>query len=95
MFDDVVVFEDRDDLNMIMKVSSDFLRADVNFIVNHLDTDHHFMAQHIFEDAKKMALPELIPGAYRFVIFMQNVEVSRNTIFQPVLFSINFRFFSF
>lgn len=64
-------------------------------MVTHLDTDHHFMPQHIFEDAKKMALPELIPGAYRFVIFMQNVEVSRNTIFQPVLFSVNFRFFSF
>ena len=95
LFDEVVLFEDRDDLNLAMKVSSDFLRADVNFLLVHLDTDHHFMPQHIFEDAKKMMIPDLIPGLYRIVIFMQNVDMPRNTIFQPALFSLNFRLFSF
>ena len=78
-----------------MKVSSDFLRSDVNFLLIHLDTDHHFMPQHRFEDAKKLSLPDLIPGLYKIVIFMQNVENGHNVIFEPVLFSFNFRFFSF
>lgn len=93
--DEVVLFEDRDDLNLAMKVSSDFLRADVTFVMVDLETNHHYMSQHIFEDAKKMILPELTPGFYRVIVFMQNVEATRNTIFQPVLYSFNFRLFSF
>ena len=82
-------------MNLAMKVASDFLRADVNFVMIHVETNHHFMPQHIFEDAKKMILPELPPGHFRIIIFMQNAEVSMNTIFEPALFSFNFRFFSF
>ena len=78
-----------------MKASSDFLRADVTFVMINLETEHHFMSQHIFEDSKKMILPELVPGFYRIIVFMQNVETPRNTIFQPVIYSFNFRLFSF
>jgi len=95
LFDESMIFEDRDDLNLAMKISSDFLRSDVNFVLIHVESDHHFMPQHIFEDSKKMSLPEMTPGVYRLIIFMQNVEMTRNTIFQPVLFSFNFRLFSF
>ena len=95
LVDEIVLFEDRDDLNLAMKVSSDFIRADVTFVMIEMETDHHYMAQHIFEDAKKMIVPELTPGFYRMIVFMQNVEAPRNTIFQPVLYSFNFRLFSF
>ena len=91
----MVIFEERDDMNLAMKVSSDFLRADVNFVMIHVDSDHHFLPQHSFEDAKKLVVPDLAPGYYRIIVFMQNVDMARNTAFEPALFSFNFRFFSF
>ena len=42
LYDEVVIFEDRDDMNLAMKVSSDFLRANVNFVMIHVDSEHHF-----------------------------------------------------
>ena len=57
LYDEVVMFEERDDMNMVMKVSSDFLRSNVNFILIHVDSGHHFVPQHTFEDAKKLVLP--------------------------------------
>ena len=65
-----MMFEERDDLNLAMKISSDFLRSDVNFVLIHDETDHHFMPQHVFEDSKKMSIPEMVPGIYRLIIFM-------------------------
>lgn len=95
LFDQVIMFEEREDLHMAMKVASDFMRADVTFLLTNLDEDHHYMPQHIFEDGKKMVLTELPPGFYRLVIFMQNVENAHNTIFQPVIFQFNLKLFSF
>ena len=43
LYDEVVMFEERDDMNMVMKVSSDFLRSNVNFILIHVDSGHHFV----------------------------------------------------
>lgn len=43
LFDDVLVFEDRNDLNIAMKVNSDFMRADINFIFTEIDTEHHYL----------------------------------------------------
>ena len=91
----MVIFEERDDMNLAMKVSSDFLRADVNFVMIHVDSEHHFLPQHTFEDSKKLVVPDLAPGYYRIIVYMQNVEMARNTAFEPALFSFNFRFFSF
>lgn len=51
------MFEDRNDLNLAMKVTSDFMRADVNFLMTNVETGQHFMPQHIFEDSKKMSMP--------------------------------------
>ena len=84
----MVFFEERDDLNIIMKANSDFLRADVQFMLIGLSTDHHYMPQHKFEDSKKMVIMDLPPDYYRIVVFMQNIEMARNTIFQPVLFNV-------
>ena len=42
LYDEVVLFEERDDLNLVMKVSSDFLRSNVNFALIHIDSGHHF-----------------------------------------------------
>lgn len=78
-----------------MKVASDFMRADVNYMLTNIDEEHHYMAQHIFEDGKKLILPELPPGFYRLIVFMQNVENAHNTIFQPVIFQFNLKLFSF
>jgi hypothetical protein len=30
-------------MNLAMKVSSDFLRADVNFVLIHVDSEHHLL----------------------------------------------------
>jgi len=89
------MFEERDDLNLAMKVSSDFLRCDIDFVMISVDDDHHYMPQHRFEDGKKLLIMDMPPGYYRIIVFTQNVEMARNTIFQPVLFSFNFRMFSF
>ena len=43
LYDEGVIFEDRDDMNLAMKVSSDFLRADVNFVLIHVDSEHHLL----------------------------------------------------
>jgi len=59
LFDQVLLFEDRQDLNLALKVTSDFMRADVTFILTQLDSGHNYMAQHIFEDAKKLAVVDL------------------------------------
>jgi hypothetical protein len=91
----IVQFEERDDLNMAMKVVSDFMRADVNYIMTEVNTGAHFTAQHIFEDSKKMQVPMLQPGFYRIIVFMQNVDMVAKANFQPVLYSFNFRLFSF
>ena len=37
------MFEERDDLNLAMKVSADFLRCDINFVMISVDDDHHYM----------------------------------------------------
>ena len=60
-----------------------------------LSTDHHYMPQHKFEDSKKMLIMDLPPDYYRFIVFMQNVEMARNTIFQPVLYTVNIQLASF
>ena len=70
LFDEVVSFEERDDLNLIMKASSDFLRADINFVIIGLSTDHHYMPQHKFEDSKKLVIMDLPPDFYRIIVFM-------------------------
>ena len=43
LYDEIFVFEERDDLNLLVKVNSDFLRADVQFMLIGLGTDHHYM----------------------------------------------------
>ena len=78
-----------------MKVSADFLRADIMFVMISVSTDHHYMPQHKFEDSRKMLIMDLPPDYYRIIIFTQNVEMAHNVIFQPMLFSFNFRLFSF
>ena len=70
LLDQVILFEERDDLNLAMRVASDFMRADINFVLIDIQTEHHYMPQHIFEDAKKLVIPELPPGFYRLMIFM-------------------------
>ena len=70
LFDQVILFEERDDINLAVKVASDFMRADVNFILTNLDDDHHHMPQHVFEDGKKLVVPSLPLGFYRLTIFM-------------------------
>lgn len=42
-----------------------------------------------------MAVPELPPGFFRMIVFLQNVDDSHNTIFQPAIFSFNLNLFSF
>lgn len=64
-----------------MKVSSDFLRSDINFVLIAIEDDHHYMPQHRFEDGQKMSIIDLAPGYYRLIIFTQNIEMARNTIF--------------
>jgi hypothetical protein len=91
----VILFEERDDLNLAFRVASDFMRADINYVLIHIESEHKYMPQHTFEDAKKLVVPELPPGYYRLMIFMQNVEVARNTIFQPIVFQFSFKVFSF
>ena len=78
-----------------MKVSSDFLRADVNFVMVEMETDHHYNPQHHFEDSKKMVIHDLPTGLYRVMVYMQNVQYGTASIFDHVTFSFNFRLFSF
>lgn len=37
------MFQERDDLNLAMKATSDFMRADVNFIMTEVITGVHYM----------------------------------------------------
>lgn len=78
-----------------MKVTSDFMRADVTFLMTEVATGQHFMPQHIFEDSKKMQAPMLEPGYYRIIVFMQNADMVAQAKFTPVLYSFNFKLFSF
>ena len=78
-----------------MKVTSDFMRADVTFLMTEVATGQHFMPQHIFEDSKKMQVPMLEPGYYRIIVFMQNADMVAEAKFSPVLYSFNFKLFSF
>ena len=89
------MFEDRDDLNLAMKVTSDFMRADVTFMLTNVLTGQHFLPQHIFEDSKKMMLPSLDTGFYRLMVYMQNVDMVKAVPFEPVVYSYSFRLFSF
>ena len=92
----ILEFEERDDLNLAMKVSSDFMRADVTYLLTQVSTGAHFMPQHIFEDSKKMQVPMLEPGFYRIIVFMQNAEMHlAQAKFAPVIYSFNFKLFSF
>ena len=50
LYDQVLHFEDRSDLNLALKVSSDFMRADVHFLFTEVVSNHHYMPQYIFED---------------------------------------------
>lgn len=91
------MFEDREDLSLAMKTVSDFMRADVSFVMTNVVSGQHFMPQHIFEDSKKMQIPEVEAGFYRIIVFMQSVEYhgGSKVRFEPVIYSFNFRLFSF
>ena len=42
-----------------------------------------------------MQVPMLEPGYYRIIVFMQNADMVAQAKFTPVLYSFNFKLFSF
>ena len=72
LYDEEFLVEDTEDLNLMAKINSDFLRADVNFLLIHVESNHIFKPQHIFESGKKLALMNIPGGIYRLLIFTQN-----------------------
>ena len=83
ILDQEVRFEAKTGQNLLAKATSDFLRADVNFMLINTDSKHVYRPQHRMEDTKKLLVNDLPAGVYRLVIFVQNCE-SRNLLGTPL-----------
>ena len=67
------MFADKAGQNLLVKVNSDFLRADINFVLINQDSGHTYRPRHRMEDTKKLLIIDMPPGTYRLIIFAQNL----------------------
>lgn len=95
ILDQEVKFAEKAGQNLLIKVNSDFLRADINFVLINQDSGHTYRPQHRMEDTKKLLIIDLPPGVYRLIIFSQNLSKSNGVSLKQMQFNFRMSLWSF